>query len=284
MRWIPLVLLLVLKLYAAKVVNEAVYERDDRVDIMLSFDAPYTGKIIQKRDGNDTLLVLKNCSIDKIKIKPIESPILQKMQLLPYKGDLLVKLTSDEDFTLQASKTVDNYGLRLRIKPKEINPKEELNDLVINDDTKAITTKDDSSFYSSFMKVILVLTLLIALLYIVKYFLQNRVTNLGGGWLFSEKENSTAKGFTKKEKSKIRVVEQKFLDPKNRVVLINFRGREYLLLLGESNILLDDYKSAQKSQELKFEGYLKENEEALKEFITQGTKLASYKDMAAKEH
>ncbi len=281
MRFISVLVILVLNLYATKVVNEAIYERDDRVDIMLSFDMPYKGKIIQKRDANNTILVLKDCSIDKIKIKPIESPIIQKMQLLPYKNDLFVKLASDDDFILQASKTVDNYGLRLRVKPKDLPQKEDLNDLVINDDTKTLTKKDDSSFYSSFFKVLLVLALLIALLYLLKYFLQNQKNSLNSSWLFSN-QNDKSDGKISNKKSKIKVVEQKFLDPKNRVVLINFKDREYLILIGESNLLLDDYK--EKANVPKFEGYLKENEEALKEFINGQTKLASYKDMAAREH
>ena len=49
-----------------------IYERSDRIDIMLSFDAPYNGNIFQKRENGMILLVFDGLSFDQVVDKNIE--------------------------------------------------------------------------------------------------------------------------------------------------------------------------------------------------------------------
>ena len=52
-----------------------IYERSDRIDIMLSFDAPYNGNIFQKRENGMILLVFDGLSFDQVVDKNINSKI-----------------------------------------------------------------------------------------------------------------------------------------------------------------------------------------------------------------
>ena len=50
MKLLPLLILLTSLLNASNLLTYNIYERSDRVDVMLSFDAPYEGKIFQKKE------------------------------------------------------------------------------------------------------------------------------------------------------------------------------------------------------------------------------------------
>jgi hypothetical protein len=100
-----------------------IYERTDRVDVMLSFDSPYQGRISQKRNENITTLTLSELTHDKLIEKNINSNILQAITIEPNKGNLNIILKSTNDIAVIASKTVDGFGLRIRTKRLKIPEK-----------------------------------------------------------------------------------------------------------------------------------------------------------------
>jgi len=273
-------ILLFVQLFASKIVSHKVYEKDNRVDIMLTFDSEYLGKIAQKRDSKGVNLILDDAVIEKTTKKKIISPIVQTLELIPIAKGTIIRLKSDERFDVQASKTVDNYGLRLRITTsKEPKNKPLLDeDLIVNDDEDiTIKTKKESSIGDAYLRVIFVLALLLGLLYLLKKWLEHKGLQ-SGSWLFGKDKQKIQSS----QKSPIKLVQQRAIDHKNRIVLLTFRDKEYLLLLGESNVLLDKFPNADGSSD--FDTELSEHEKALKEFIDNGSsadKLSSYKQKAS---
>ena len=126
--------LFAISIYGAKIVNHSIYEKENSVDIMLFFDAPYKGKIIQKKQKENKILMLQSAEIDHSLDKDIISPFVQHMQLLPYAKGTIITLTSDSDFDVKASKTVDNQGLRLRITP--VKHPSQLDETLLADDDR----------------------------------------------------------------------------------------------------------------------------------------------------
>jgi len=268
-----LLILFISLLNASKVINQTIYEKDNRVDIMLSFDTPYGGKISQKRDKTDIILMLKDAKIDKNTERKIISPILQQLQILPYANGLLIKLSSDENFEVKASKTVDNYGLRLRVTPQMMTSLDD--SLVIEDDDKNFETKKEDDIGGAYVKMILTLLALLALLYFIKRWFMSAKPEAGSSWLFDKKSDNT-------KSTGIKVVQQRGIDHKNRVALISFEGRKYLVLLGDGNILLDKFDDDLNITT--FDNHLNENEKALNDFISnENRKLDSYKDRASNQ-
>jgi flagellar biogenesis protein FliO len=256
---------------ASRVINQTIYEKDDRVDIMLSFDEPYDGKISQKRDKTDIILMLKDAKIDKNIERKIISPIIQQLQILPYANGLLIKLSSDENFDVKASKTVDNYGLRLRVTPQMLTSLDD--SLVIENDDKSFKTKKEDDIGGAYVKMIFTLLALLALLYFLKRWFMDQKAEIGSSWLFDKKSDNA-------KPTGIKIVQQRGIDHKNRVALISFEGRKYLILLGEGNILLDKFDDDLSLST--FDNHLNENEKALNEFISrENKKLDSYKDRAS---
>ncbi|RUM67480.1 MAG: hypothetical protein DSZ06_01090 [Sulfurospirillum sp.] len=273
-------ILLSIHLIASEIVSHRVYEKDGRVDIMLTFDSEYEGKISQKKDKNSIILILSDATIGSNLTKSIRSPFIQKMQLVPITNGTLIKLEGDEKFIVQASKTVDNFGLRLRITPTLIQNDSLDEKLIVNEDEDfKIQTKKEENIANAYLKVLFVLALMVAFLYLLKRWLENRGGTLsknGSSWLFDKKEKIDST-------SKIKILNQKALDHKNRVVLISFEDKRYLLLLGETNLLLDDFQGDSKSnQQSAFNQILDQNEAILEEFI-QNNKLNNYKNMASKD-
>ena len=102
-------------LCASNLLTYNVYERSDRVDVMLSFDAPHEGSISQKNDASSITLTINDLGYDKMIEKSINSAIIQELVIIPEKNNALkVVLKSDKRISVVASKTVDGFGLRIR--------------------------------------------------------------------------------------------------------------------------------------------------------------------------
>jgi len=78
----------------------------------------------------------------------------------------------------------------------------------------------------AYLKMLFVLGLIVGVLLLIKKYLQNRLPQA---------------------KSGIKVLSQQMLDHKNRLSLIKYRDKEYLLVTGESGFLVDKFDSFDKS-------------------------------------
>ncbi len=87
----------------------------------------------------------------------------------------------------------------------------------------------EASFLSAFLGLIFVLGLIFLITYLFKRFGPSLITGTPGNT----------------GKKEIVVLDAKAVDPKNRLVLIRCKNKEYLLLTGQSNVLIDSFVSAQ---------------------------------------
>ncbi len=237
-------------LFSTTISNHNIYKQDDSVDLMLTFDTPYLGKISQKRDENSTILMLGGLKLEKGITKKVNSNILQQIHILPYENQTFVKVDAKKPFTITASKTVDNYGLRIRVKSEKLVKVEPIKERVLQ-------TKKESDIYSSFFKVIAVLIFLLLLLFFLKKWIENSKTT-SNNWLFHKDID---------KKQDIKVIKQKALDQKNRAVLLEFNDTNYLVILGSNNILLDKYESNSPNKEENFDELLNKKSYKLGEML-----------------
>ncbi len=242
MRVILLLVTILLPSFSISITKHNIYKQDDSLDLMLTFDEPYLGNVSKKSNELNKILTLKNIKIDQNKTIEINSKIAQKIQIEQIQNQTIIKITSKDAFYINASKTIDNYGLRIRIKPFLIQAIKE----------KTYETKTDYDITSSFLKVIAVLAFLLLLLYLLKKWL---FTPKSEGWLFN-KNSSDIK--------EIKVRNQKVLDTKNRVCVIEYNGLQYLTILGTTNILLDKLS---KNNTSKFDQLLDENSDQLSSIL-----------------
>ena len=247
MRFLSLIFLLSSLLFSTTITNHNIYKQDDSIDLMLTFSEPYLGKISKKDDGKSTILMLENLKLDESITEKIDSNIIQEIEILPFKNQTFIKVASKRPYNIQASKTVDNYGLRIRVKPTNIKSLQ----------TNKLITKQNSDISGSFLKVIIVLSLLLGVLYLIKRWLLNK-NQLSGSWLFHKDPN---------KKQDIKVIQQKALDTKNRVALLEYNGIDYLVILGNNNIILDKFKHNQKDADREFDKLLNQNGQKLDKLL-----------------
>ena len=80
-------------LSASNLLTYNVYERSDRVDVMLSFDAPHEGGISQKSDATSITLTINDLGYDKMIEKSINSNIIQELAIIPEKNNTPIVTT-----------------------------------------------------------------------------------------------------------------------------------------------------------------------------------------------
>jgi len=299
-----LILLLPFSLYASKILSYNIYDRTDRVDVMLTFDTPYTGRIKQSKTASKIIIKLQNASIESPKIKKLSSVFLKSITLTPMNNETqIIANVPSSNIKLIASKTADGYGLRLRFTSAAATQKTALTQ-TDNNTQQALTnlpTKNDNEFSQSYYIVIFIMIVgILILFYLRKKIPQNSNQKTApskkstSNWLFqaNNKQESTAINSTANNSfaQEVTIRFQKPLDEKNSVVMLDFGSESYLVLMGNGNILLDKFHDNKPVSQQEFETILQERHQELESFLhgkerseTMNTKeaLQSYKERAA---
>ena len=272
-----LLLLLPLILFGSKILSYNVYERSNRVDVMLTFDTPFEGKLSQVTRNNQIILKLKGASIEAPKIKNINTSYLHKMTITPINSHTEIILQTAKDVSMSASKTSDAYGLRLRFikgNPVTKSPVKETSAIA---GLSGLPTKAANEFNNSYYIVIAVLLIGIFIMLWLKKRMGLPQAKGKQPWLF--------KGGAKKEGISVRF--QKPLDPKNRVVMLDYEGHSYLVVIGTSNVLLDKYNGDKPiNTQSEFDKILDDNRTELDSYLQLDKSddiesLQSYKEKAS---
>lgn len=113
-----LLIFIALPIWAANLLTHNIYERDERIDIMLSFDAPYDGTIKQQNNADLTYIILSDLSLKGQVSKQIKSNIIQNILITSANNSATLQLKSSKPISIVASKTSDKFGLRIRVTPQ----------------------------------------------------------------------------------------------------------------------------------------------------------------------
>lgn len=265
-----LVFLLPLSLFASKILSYNIYDRTDRVDVMITFDTPYNGVIKQSlRDGMITIK-LQDASIESAKQKQLSSKYLKSLSITPMSNYTKIVALIPSSTIFQASKTADAYGLRLRFKTKVLKTSNSTIQAkkTLTSPFGTLPTKKEDDISKSYYIVILILIVGILILFYIK----KRVTSLNqskekvnkktnSSWLFKETQQSND------TKSDVSIRFQKTIDTDNSVVMLDFGEQSYLVLMGKSNVLLDKFKENKPVTQNDFETILQDRHKELDDFL-----------------
>jgi hypothetical protein len=194
-------LFLVSLIYAANLIDVNFFEDKNKLDILFSLDDKFNGKII-KIDNNKYLI--KNVESDKEIEKNFNNFFINSIIITPQKEGILLDIISKQKYKISIALTPDGYGIRVRIKSNEI-VKNSLPPM----------PKTEFSYTRYFIVVAILIILAIILLYLKRRGINTKLPAL---------------------KNDMRVLSQKFIDAKNKVVLFEYQNRKYLMLIGNTNI------------------------------------------------
>ena len=310
MRIFAALLLFFAALWGSNLSTYNIYERSDRVDIMLSFDAPYSGTILQERKDGAITLLFKDLQNDQSIEKSVNSNILQELLFEPRGQNLALVIKSAAEVSVSASKTTDGFGLRVRVTPQTainspattaISSQETKENITeasnlsgeqngsnlstsaqspglnlapqsgdVNFMTQGMSDMIDYRYYS----VLGVLALLLLALLFVKTKLKNKQNT------FKTKQKNDWFEKVKKDEE-VEIIYEKPLDGVNKVVLFQHFNRPYLVLTGASNVLLDKFGEEKMTSEQDFQSFFEENQKKLNAYIENRQPLDAYKDKAS---
>lgn len=295
MKKLALLLLLSTVVWGSKILSYNIYDRHERVDIMLTFDTPYEGVLRQNTQGDMITIKLEEASIDTPLNKNISSEYLKKIAIIQVGDQIQISAQVGNNVILQASKTSDSYGLRLRFTPPASIP---LMGNGATEDQAAVSslpTKNGSEFERSYYVVIGILIIGIVILFWLKQNIAKKATALHSEpkkpWSFgSLAKNSTAPspGSTLSsgtDRGGVQIRFQKTLDTAHSVAMLDFGTQSYLVLLGNNTILLDKFQDNIPITQNEFETLLRTKHQELDGFFqlghAQDETFDSYKEKAS---
>ncbi len=266
-------LLLAHTLFAVTLLNQNIYEREKRVDLMLSFDAPFEGSI-KKSVAPDGRLDIKLTGVQVLKPfrKELQNGLIEAVAITGAgKNAALVKITpAAKHLSVDASKTIDGFGLRLRIIPATV-PAEKT--AAAKSTAAAVSqqqgaTRPLNTLKSSdtlpgwrYWAVLGIMLFLLLILWLVK---RKKLPGMAGaGWLMPKTAGTKAYP----EGAVIRY--QKPLDPQNRLLLLEFNSKQYLLVVGNSNLLLDTFSEERIEDPDSFTSLFEANKKQLDHFLKE---------------
>ena len=288
-----LLFVLPLSIYASKILSYNIYDRTDRVDVMITFDTPYSGVIKQSIGSSSITIKLEDASIESAKLKKLSSKYIRSLSITPMSQYTKITASVPSGIILQASKTADAYGLRLRFKTASAQTKQSNYANKSTNSLSSLPTKKDEDMTQTYYTVILILIIGIVIL----FYLKKKVTpnsknkKANSSWLFKDNEGKTQSLNTQNNKidSDVSIRFQKNIDTENSVVMLDFGEQSYLVLMGKTNILLDKYQENKPSSQSEFDTILQDRHKELDNFLNNeeveddGKKepLQAYKERAA---
>jgi len=249
-----IILFFVVFSYGSNILNISYFPSNEKIDILFSLDEPFKGKItlIKKNDYK-----ISNISFNRIEQKKFKNGLNVIISSFD-KNSIELKISYPQELKIKASITAKGYGLRIRILGLKVTPNQPE---YIKNHTKIEKAEmgNDFNVINYLIVIIILIILIIVLLIIKKKTLQKLPKEL--------------------QKDNYKLLYQKYIDPKNKIVLIEIFDKRYLLLLGDKNNILLDNFSQNNQTELKdissqngFDSLL---EEKLKEddFIKKASEL-----------
>lgn len=290
-----LIFILPIALWGSKILSYNIYDRTDRVDVMITFDTPYEGVIKQRVGDSSISIKLQDASIESSKIKQLTSKYIKSITIVPMQDYTEIVAEVPPSITLQASKTSDSYGLRLRFATAAIpntNTHDTKDTQTAQQHTTSLPTKKEEDISASYYIVVIILILgIIALFYIKKRIAPIQKNKETASWLFNNKDTketsndeAVIQSLNFNEKN-VSIRFQKQLDAENSVVMLDFGDQSYLILMGKGNIILDKFSENRPNSQDDFNTILQNRHHQLEKFLNNDNRskepLQTYKEKAA---
>jgi hypothetical protein len=255
---ILLITLLPLWLFASQILNYNLYDRTDRVDLMLTFDTPFEGQIRQYQKSGNIIIKLSGVSIESPKVKTLQSPFLSKITITPVGEEVQIIARVPQNIAMQASKTSDAYGLRLRFLHSKKSKNIDKTDSNIN--LSNLPTKSSSALEENYITVVIILLVGIIIMLWLKRSMAQSAKTTSKPSLFKSGKNLP----NQKEPT---VMFQKQLDNTNSVMILDYADRSYLVIVGNNNVILDKFEDLKPVTQGEFESILETKKEDIDSFI-----------------
>lgn len=293
---LALALLVSSALFGAKITNYNIYDRNDGVDIMVTFDEPYMGTIKQTTTNQQLTLKLQNAYIELPKSQQLESKYIEKISISQDKETLLFNASTIQPLKLQVSKTKDSFGLRMRFSAIQETVAQPIKATEQPQSLSALPTKKDDEMSTSYYVVMIVL--IIGILILMSIRKKSMLGQTGKNpWLFMPEKTGPSSSQPASQSfnqpnlnhstAQVNIRFQRELSPSHSVILLEYQASSYLLVLSPTNTtLLDKFTDNRPINQSDFETMLQLRNHELTTYLEKPEELTneplkSYKERAA---
>ena len=255
-------------LYGSTILNVNIKKLNDQIEIFFNFDTPYEGRLVQRVEKEKIRVILKDAKILTSWSKKIDTPFVYQIEVIPKGKNSELIIYTIEKAAILAAKSSDGYGLKLLIKRLSSTNK--------NSNEKKSIKQDEKKEYTLFLLILGGIIIVAAFLIIFIFFTPK-----------SKKIKKKTINVQNPKESELEIKFEKKLDEHNKIALISFKGINYLVIIGSTNILLGKYSQNITDQE-EFEKLIKESGAQIKEAFTPKddqelfNELEIYKEKASK--
>ncbi len=223
MKKIIALLFVTFNLFAAMILNLNVKEKRDYTELLLNFDIPFDGNIIEKRSKDKLILYLEDVKILSPWEKKLDTPYIYQISVTPAEGGSNIILYTTDKVRIKAAKSKDGFSLKIKIVP--LHP------------TKSQPKEVHSSNINWIWIVGAGLLILVLLAFI----------------FISKRSKPQKKVIIPQRETDFSIKFEKPLDEHNKIALISYKGIDYLVLIGSTNVLLGKYKEGEIESQEDFE-------------------------------
>ncbi len=258
-----LLFFLAFPLFAVELVNYNIYDRNDRVDLVLSFDNVYKGQISQKKEKNLTLLTFSGLKYFKDELKNLNSQLVDRISISSKDNNTYIMLQNKKNINLVISSINDKFGIRIRAVEQGKADDLTINPVLDSTNNQNLMPKPKSTSLQGYdyINYIFVMLILVILLIVLWWFKKTMVKN-----------GSTSRDFS--------MVFQRFLDKNNQFVVFDYANKRYIVIIGNSNIFLESIEVFKEDQNLKsmekteknFNSFFEENKKRIQNLIQEHQK------------
>jgi hypothetical protein len=264
-------------LFAANMLSMSVNENNELVEMNLAFDSVFEGAIEQNATDKNVTLKISGISIDSKKDLSLSQNWLVGRAIMTKDGASGVYLTLEtkKEIAIEALKNNDGYKLQLKLTPKPV-----ATDVNVTSAKTAATAKpidnNEPEFGWRYIVVVSFLTFLVAVMFYIKkkYPVRKPTENKDAksSWLLPK--DFKAEDIPSDE---VNIITQSFLDPNNKLMLVEYNNIKYLLLVGSTNVVVDRYYGEDAQIEGNdFKRIMAENERKLAEFLKPQAKISEF--------
>lgn len=277
-------------LQSASLLTYNFYSKDDYFDIVLSFNEAYNGQIRQQNLNGKTILFLDNIELKEDFSQNYNSKILKSVSFFAPEANMLqIELKSQSPLIISAAKSPDKFGMRIKVSKKAVESFSELG--------AQKGTKVDNKYIT----VIIFLAVLAAALFFVKRKIIKKKISLKKNIQNAPKSAETEQtkqsekgtdfskiaenfGIKSQPNQNVKIIFEKNLDEKNKVMLLEHEERKYLVLVGNSNVVLDRFGEDGIHTMSDFENFFAQNKQKLSNYLMRHqNSLENYKNKLSQE-
>jgi hypothetical protein len=278
MRIFVVILALLANVFAANMLSMSVNENNELVEMNLAFDSAFEGAIEQNATDKNVTLKISGISIDSKKDLSLSQNWLVGRAVMTKDGATGVYLTLEtkKEVAIEALKNNDGYKLQLKLTPKPAATDVNVTSNKMAATAKPVTNTSEPEFGWRYIVVVSFLTFLVAIMFYIK----KKYTGRKPAEAKATKESwLLPKDFKAKDipSDEVNIITQSFLDPNNKLMLVEYNNIKYLLLVGSTNVVVDRYYGEDAQIEGNdFKRIMAENERKLSEFLKPQAKISEF--------